>query len=114
MGKPEDYDEAEENAEETTSRSSANTYEEKTSKRLYRDTDDRVLGGVCSGISAYFGVNDPLFLRLIFALSLILLGFGFWLYIILWVIVPKAKTTTEKLRMRGESVNVSNLSLIHI
>ncbi len=76
-------------------------------KRLYRDPDDAIIGGVCSGLAAYFGL-DPTWVRVVFALSL-LAGFGFMLYIILWIVVPKAKTTSERLEMRGERVNLSNI-----
>lgn len=77
-------------------------------KRFFRNQDDRVLGGVCSGIAAYLGI-DSLWFRLAFALSFFFWGSGFLLYIILWIIIPKAKTTAEKLEMRGERVDVSNI-----
>lgn len=66
------------------------------------------MGGVCSGIAAYFNV-DPLWLRLAFALSMLFFGTGFLLYLILWIIIPTAKTRAEKLVMRGERVNISNI-----
>jgi len=79
-------------------------------KRFYRNTDDEVISGVCSGLSAYFGIQDPIWLRLLF-LALLAASFGFWfvVYIILSIIVPPAKTASEKLNMRGESVTVSNI-----
>nr|MBA3286100.1 PspC domain-containing protein [Nitrosopumilus sp.] len=90
------------------------TLEEETEKiyvkkRLFRDPDDKVLGGVCSGISKYLGI-DPIWLRLAFVV-LTLLGVGTFIiiYIILWVIMPKATTITEKLQMRGEPVNITNI-----
>lgn len=67
-----------------------------------------MFGGVCSGIAAYFDF-DPVWLRLAFALTFFFAGTGLLLYIILWAIVPAAKTTAEKLQMRGERVNISNI-----
>lgn len=77
-------------------------------KRLYRDPDDKVIGGVCSGISHYIGV-DPIWLRLAFGIALVFYGSGVLLYLILLVIIPKAKTTTEKLEMKGQPVNIDNI-----
>lgn len=82
--------------------------EGKVQKRLYRNPDEKVVGGVCSGISAYFDI-DPVWIRLIFAGALIFFGSGFLLYIILWIIIPEADTSVEKLKMRGEPVNVSSI-----
>jgi phage shock protein PspC (stress-responsive transcriptional regulator) len=81
----------------------------KKTKRLYRDTDNKVVGGVCSGIGYYFGF-DPVWLRIGLAASLLFYGFGFIPYIILLIVVPKAETTSEKLEMRGEPVNVDNIA----
>lgn len=77
-------------------------------KRLYRDLDDAILGGVCSGIAAYIG-TDTVWVRLVFALTIFFGGFGVVLYLILWVIVPPAQTAVEKLQMRGSPVNLKNL-----
>ncbi len=79
------------------------------SKRLFRDPDSRVVGGVCSGVSHYLGIGDPIWLRLALVISAIFFGTGFLLYLILWIIIPEANTTTEKLQMRGEHVTVSNI-----
>jgi len=76
-------------------------------RRIYRDPDDRVIGGVCSGLGAYLGI-DPVIVRILFVLFLIF-GIGFLVYIILWIVVPEARTTAQKLEMRGDSVNVSNI-----
>ncbi len=80
----------------------------KPKKRLYRDPDDFVLGGVCSGIAAYFNI-DPVIVRIIAILLVFLAGTSFWVYIILWIIIPEAKTTAQKLEMRGEPWNWDNL-----
>ena len=76
-------------------------------RRLYRDDQDRVVGGVASGIAAFFNW-DPLVLRVLFLL-LLFTGGGVLLYIILWVLMPKAVTTAERLAMRGEPVTVETI-----
>ncbi|OWY21626.1 PspC domain-containing protein [Sphingobacteriales bacterium UPWRP_1] len=78
-------------------------------RRLYRNPDDKVLGGVCSGISAYFGIKDPIWVRLAFVAALLILGWGVMLYILLWMIVPEASTSGQKLAMKGEPINISNI-----
>lgn len=104
-------------------------------KRLYRNPDNKVLGGVCSGIASYANI-DPVIPRIIFVLPLLAIIFTsifrswhwFWfpgfffplsvgtlptlclLYIVLWISVPKAKTVTEKLEMRGEKVDLQNIT----
>lgn len=78
-------------------------------RRLYRDPDDRVIGGVCTGLAYYFGI-DPVWVRIAFAVAFFVFGTGLLFYILLMIIIPKATTTAEKLEMRGESVNVDNIS----
>lgn len=77
-------------------------------KRFYRDPDRSIIGGVCSGVAAYFRL-DILLIRILFICFTPLGGLSFWVYIILWIISPKAKTITEKLEMRGESVTAENI-----
>lgn len=78
-------------------------------KRFYRDPDSKVLGGVCSGIAAYFNI-DPVWIRVAFLVAFIGYGTGFWVYIILWIAIPEAKTTAQKLAMRGKAPNLNNIS----
>lgn len=87
----------------------ANPQSDEKYRRLYRNPDEKVLGGVCSGISAYFGIKDPIWVRLAFLAAFFLFGWGVLLYIILWGIVPEASTAAQKLAMKGEPINVSNL-----
>jgi phage shock protein PspC (stress-responsive transcriptional regulator) len=77
-------------------------------KRLYRDPDNRVLGGVCGGIGMYFKI-DPIIVRVVFLLVFLGFGIGLLIYIILWIVVPEALTTAQKLEMRGDPVNASNI-----
>lgn len=103
MGRPEEIVDEEEMSGSQKNR------EQRASRRLYRDPDNAVLGGVSAGLSAYF-VIDVLLIRILFVV-LTLIGFGapILLYIILWIAVPKAITSAEKLEMRGEKVTVSNI-----
>jgi phage shock protein PspC (stress-responsive transcriptional regulator) len=107
MGKPEQYiDEDEESTQQQESFSSNRTYN--TAKKLFRDPDQRIVGGVASGISNYFGI-DSIWLRLFFVIALFV-GFGFLLYIIFWIVMPVAKTASDKLQMKGDPVNIDNIS----
>ena len=79
------------------------------SRRLYRDPDNAVLGGVCGGIGAYFNI-DPVIVRILFVV-LFIAGYGVWglVYIILWIAIPTAVSIAQKLEMRGEHVTISNI-----
>lgn len=109
MGQPEDYriegesDEKDQPKSDFTS--SSNTTK---TKKLYRDKEDAMLGGVLSGLGYYFGI-ERVYLRLILLAALFFYGFGFLTYIILWIVIPEAKTTSEKLEMKGEPVNISSI-----
>ena len=106
MGKPEDFAGDQPQGETQKGQPLYNSSNKR--KRVFRDPDNSILAGVCSGISNYFNI-DPLWLRLILAVSFFLFGTGFLLYIILWIIIPEAKTAAEKLEMHGEDVNFSNI-----
>ena len=109
MGTPEEFG-AEPLEEEPESIKRNTNY--KTGKRLFRNPDDEVVGGVCSGIAAYFGIQDPLWIRILWIILTLSGGFGIPAYIILWIIVPKAESASERLMMRGETINVSNIGKI--
>ena len=77
---------------------------------MLTDPDDRVIAGVCSGLAAYINI-DALWVRLGFAaLTIFTSGFGIILYIIMALVVPDAKTTSQKLEMKGEPVNIETMS----
>jgi phage shock protein PspC (stress-responsive transcriptional regulator) len=107
MGKPEEF--AGDAQQDNSSQQTDYNYEEPIKKRLHRDGDSKVLGGVCSGIGHYFGF-DPVWLRIALALMLFFAGTGILLYIILWIAIPEAKTTAEKLAMKGERADINNIS----
>jgi len=75
---------------------------------LYRDTDNKFLGGVCSGLGNYFDM-DPLWIRIGFLFAFFTFGTGLILYIILWVLIPEAKTPSERLEMKGEKVTIDTI-----
>lgn len=109
MGKPEDFLEAEEVDEESKEKAGSQPNQDRVKRRMYRDPDHRVLGGVCSGMGAYFNI-DPVILRIIFAiLFFVTSGTWFIAYLVLWIAVPKAKTTAQRLEMRGQEATVSNI-----
>ncbi len=106
MGQPEDYlvdDEIFEDEPNTyTKRSSSN------SRKLYRDTENSYVGGVSSGLAHYFGI-DTIWIRLAWILLVFGAGTGVILYILLWILIPEAVSTSEKIAMTGEPVNISNI-----
>ena len=79
-----------------------------SSKRLFRDGDNKILGGVAYGIANYFNI-DPAIIRIIFIVSLFLGGFGFITYILLWISIPEAKTVEDKMRAKGYEVTLENI-----
>ncbi len=111
MGKPTDFEDTftEEKQHNTTTAQPGNNYYKSKTRRVFRDADNKMLGGVCSGIASYFE-TDPLWIRL--ALIILFFGFGtgLLLYIILWIIIPEAKTTAEKLEMRGDPIDINTIS----
>lgn len=112
MGKPEDFMEPvdEDTSEKTQTEGTIPEGEQKSRHRLYRDADSRVLGGVCSGLGAYLNI-DPVILRVIFVLAFFLgVGASFIIYVVLWIAVPKAKTTAQRLEMKGKEATVTNIA----
>jgi phage shock protein PspC (stress-responsive transcriptional regulator) len=106
MGQPEDYlvdDEIFEDEPQATYKSKT-----ATARKLYRDTDNSYIGGVSSGLAHYFGI-EAIWIRLAWVLLIFGAGTGVLLYILLWILVPEAKTTSEKIAMTGKPVNISNI-----
>lgn len=105
MGLPKEFSDS-----ESTEDSQANLIpSDSPVKRLMRDTDNAIFGGVCAGIAAYWGIN-PLWVRLLFIISpFITFGTALLVYIIIWISLPEAKTAAEKLQMRGEPVTLDSL-----
>ncbi len=104
MGQPEDYRIDDEPEETYSTFQSAKSY-----RKLYRDTEKGMIGGVSSGLSHYFGI-DTVWIRILFAVVVFAgFGTGIIIYLILWIVTPAAVTTAEKLEMTGQAVNISNI-----
>lgn len=82
--------------------------EEKGQRRLFRDPENRIIGGVSAGMAAFFNI-DPLWIRLAFIFLTLVGGSGILIYFVLWFIAPEAKSISERLQMRGKKVTASNL-----
>ncbi|SHI91203.1 phage shock protein C (PspC) family protein [Hymenobacter daecheongensis DSM 21074] len=82
--------------------------EDPTFRKLYRDTDTGKVGGVSAGLAAYFKL-DVVVVRLLFVVFIFAGGFAIPLYIILWILLPEAKTVSDKMRMRGDAVTLSGI-----
>jgi phage shock protein PspC (stress-responsive transcriptional regulator) len=79
-----------------------------TARKLFRNPDNVIIGGVASGIAAYLGI-DPIIVRLIFVLIVLAGGSGVLIYLILWLIIPMAKTASDKLEMSGRAVTIESV-----
>jgi phage shock protein PspC (stress-responsive transcriptional regulator) len=107
MGQPEDY-RIDNDGEEPVKGSNFNATTDTGRKKLYRDKDGGMIGGVLSGLGYYFGI-DKVWLRIFLLIMLFAWGTGVLAYIILWIVMPEAVTTSEKLEMMGEPVTISNI-----
>jgi phage shock protein PspC (stress-responsive transcriptional regulator) len=76
--------------------------------RMYRDPDHRIIGGVCAGMGAYWNI-EPWIVRIIFFILAMMGGLGLLIYLILYIVLPEAKTTSQKIEMKGEPVNIHNI-----
>lgn len=108
LGTPEDIAASGNSAYEDEASPEPSFTGKRTSRRLYRDVENSVIGGVCSGLGAYFDI-DPVFFRIIFVALIFAGGVSFIIYPILWIVVPAARTSAQKLEMRGKDVNLSNI-----
>ena len=120
MGKPEDMEAEGESASADSGSTSAgggygagawnsNTAYGTTRRRLYRNPDDKMLGGVISGMAAYLGWDVTLLRLLLLVILICGVGTLIPVYIVCWLVIPEARTAAEKLSMRGEAVTVENI-----
>jgi phage shock protein PspC (stress-responsive transcriptional regulator) len=105
LGKPEDFDDSDEPEVEPVY---SETQAKKKTRRIYRDPDNRVLSGLSAGLGAYFGI-DPIIVRVIFIIMTLFYGTSVLIYIILWIVTPEAKSRSQKLEMKGQDINLSNI-----
>lgn len=103
MGQPEDYRIDDEGTAGNTS-----NFTTSKNRKLYRDTENGMIGGVLAGLGHYFGI-DKVWLRIFLLVLIFAGGTGILAYIILWIVMPEARTTAEKLEMTGEPVTISNI-----
>ena len=82
----------------------------KPGRKLFRDPMDKKVAGVCSGLAAYFGIEDPLWIRVAFAIGLFAGGIAVPLYFILMIAAPVAKTSADRLQMAGEPINIDTIA----
>ena len=110
LGDPDLYiDESEQETSSQANNSNAsNSSNQATDKRLFRDVDNATVAGICAGIANYLHI-DVVIIRIIFVLFFLFGGFGFPLYIILWLVIPKANSTIDRLRMRGKAITVDTV-----
>lgn len=83
-------------------------YSRRKYRRMYRDPDNQMIAGVCSGLAAYWNL-DPSVVRIVFVAFTILGGSGLIIYLILLIVLPEAQTTAQKLEMRGEAVTIESI-----
>lgn len=109
LGDPSQYlDDEDSTTQEFKESANQKTYQQDRERHLFRDLENASIAGVCAGIANYFNI-DVIIIRAIFLIMFFFGGFGFPLYVILWIVVPKAKSTIEKLRMRGKPITVDSV-----
>jgi Putative stress-responsive transcriptional regulator len=117
LGQPEDFA-SEEEEESYSSAGSSSSYNygprqqgsARYGRRLMRDQETKMVAGVCAGLTAYFGIPEPIWLRLTFALGTIFTGGAFLIaYIVLWIVMPEARTASDRLAMRGEPIDLESI-----
>jgi phage shock protein PspC (stress-responsive transcriptional regulator) len=109
LGRPEDIFDAEGGEGDASGTPPEGSGTLRGSRRLYRDPDNAVLGGVCGGLGAYFNL-DPVWFRIAFILLALAYGSSILVYLVMWLIIPEARSTVQRLEMRGEPVNLNNIS----
>lgn len=107
LGEPEDFID-DDNEKNENKNFTAEQHSSLNQKHLYRDIDNAKIAGICAGLSNYFHV-DPLVIRIVFLLFFLVGGFGFPLYIILWIVIPKTSSTIDRLKMQGKPITVDTV-----
>jgi phage shock protein PspC (stress-responsive transcriptional regulator) len=103
LGQPKDFAEG-----DSAQGDSAADFADEPRRRLFRDSEEKVIGGVCSGIANYFDI-DVVIVRILFAVVGIFTGFGVLLYFIMWAVTPKAMTAADRLAMKGKPATFDNI-----
>ena len=112
LGYPEGYNPAEEQTGKEEAPKEEYHYSgtdgEKPARKLFRDPDGKKLAGVCSGIALFLNV-DVVLIRVIFLVALICGSAGFWIYLVIWIAAPEARTAAEKCELRGIPATAENI-----
>ncbi len=106
LGYPEGYREPEK--QEESEYHYSGTDGERPVRKLFRDSDDKKIAGVCSGLALFLGV-DVVLIRVIFLVALICGSAGFWIYLVIWIAAPEARTAAEKCELRGIPATAENI-----
>lgn len=118
IGKPEDFDTQSEEVDREESNDSSNSDKKQSSdysfsefqrRKLYRNPDDKIIGGVAGGLAAYFRIDSTIARLVLVALMFVTFGATCLAYIVMWILVPQADTAIDKLNMYGEDVTVENI-----
>lgn len=105
LGYPEGY---QENCSENEADTNDCGNQDRPVRKLFRDRDERKIAGVCSGLALFLGV-DVVIIRIIFLVALICGSAGFWIYLVIWIAAPEAKTAAEKCELRGIPATAENI-----
>lgn len=109
MGQPEDYMVDDEIFEDAPPKAKSKSRQSTSYKQLFRDEDRKIVAGVASGLGHYLGI-DAIWVRLLLILlTLFSSGIFIVIYILFWILVPAAESTSDKLKMTGEPINISNI-----
>ena len=77
-------------------------------RKFYRDAEKKRIAGVCSGLALYLNIDVTL-IRIVFLVALICGSAGFWIYLVLWIVAPEARTAAEKCELRGIPATAENI-----
>lgn len=115
LGYPEGYEAPEEQEAEQNAGPSENPQEnaeqfegDRPVRKLFRDPDGKKIAGVCSGLALFLGI-DVVLIRILFLIALICGSAGFWIYVVIWIAAPEAKTAAEKCELRGIPATAENI-----
>ena len=109
LGYPQGYStDRSSSARTTPDEQSDNTWNDRPARKLYRDPDNKKLAGVCSGLALFLGV-DVVLIRVIFLVAFICGSAGLWIYLVIWIAAPEAKTAAEKCELRGIPATAENI-----
>ncbi|MBQ8420762.1 MAG: PspC domain-containing protein [Bacteroidales bacterium] len=115
LGYPEGYEAPEEQEDEQSADPSENPQEnaeqfegDRPVRKLFRDPDGKKIAGVCSGLALFLGI-DAVLIRILFLIALICGSAGFWIYVVIWITAPEAKTAAEKCELRGIPATAENI-----